>query len=413
MRDKALYAKILNISEPWVVTDVDLNKDTKQITVYVDLTNKAVGGCATCGKSCAGYDHRIRRWRHLDTCQYQTVIEAKMLRVECDEHGVSTVPVPWADKGSKLTALFEAVVIDWLKEASISAVATQLKLSWKMVDGIMKRAVERGLMRRKEIEVTKIGVDETSFKKGHDYVSIVTDAERKRILFIADDRKADSLDGFFKCLSIEQLNAIKSISMDMWAPFIKAVRDNIKGSEEKIAFDKFHVAQHLGNAVDKVRKSEHKDLKSHGRDDLVKSKYKWLRNPNNMSAEQWKDFAVLRKSNLKTARAWAIKELAMDLWGYKVRGWAEKGWLAWYGWAIRSKLDPIKRVAKMIKNHLWGIINAIVLNANNGHAESMNSKVQKIKRMACGFRCKERFKNALYFHLGDLELAPATILYWK
>jgi transposase len=173
---------------------------------------------------------------------------------------------------------------------------------------------------------------------------------------------------------------------------------------------KFHVAKYLGEAVNKVRRQEHKALMAEGYEDLKGSKYDWLYNPKNMTRKQKKRFKALRDSTLKTARAWAIKELAMSLWRYVSKTWARKGWEKWLAWAVRSRLDPIKEVAKTIKEHLWGILNAIVLEVSNGPAEGLNSRIKTIKVRSRGFRNKKRFANAIYFHLGGLDLYPEGVL---
>ena len=404
MRDKQLYQQILGIKSPWRVEAVDVSVESGEVKVHVQAKADTRHRCPQCGKRCAGYDRRIRRWRHLDTCQLKTIIEAEVPRVSCAEHGVVMVAVPWAEPGSGFTALFEALVIDWLKEASIAAVARQLKLSWNAVDGIMRRAVTRGLKRRKRMPAQHIGVDETAFRKGHDYVTIVSSGAT--VLHVADDRKQTSLDGYYAGLTDTERDAIESVSMDMWPAYINATLAAVPDARRKIAFDKFHVAKYLGDAVDKVRRAEHKALRAQGRDDLVRSKYAWLRNPNNMSREQWCHFKELRESALKTARAWAIKEFAMCLWSYVNRTWASKGWTRWLAWAVRSQLEPVKKVAQTIKTHLWGILNAIVLKVSNGGAESINGRIQLIKARSRGFRNKARFRNAIYFYLGGLDLYP-------
>ncbi len=328
--------------------------------------------------------------------------------MSCPKHGVVMVKVPWAESGSGFTALYEALVIDWLKEASIQAVSRQLSLSWNAIDGIMQRAVKRGLARRQTEPVTHIGVDETSFKKGHDYVTIVSDG--KRVLHVADERKTSSLDSYYDTLTAEQKAGIESISMDMWHAYIKATLENIPDARAKIAFDKFHVAKYLGAAVDKVRKHEHKALMSEGWEDLKGTKYDWLTNLENLSRKRQCEFKVLRESTLNTARAWAIKALAMRLWNYVSRTWAEKRWKQWLSWAVRCRLEPIKKVAKIIKKHLWGILNAILLKVTNGGAESINSRIKMIKIRSRGFRNKARYKNAIYFHLGGLDLYPEGVI---
>lgn len=409
MRDTDLYAQILGLKAPWLVVAVNVDSAKEEVTVRVEPEAGTVWSCPKCGKPAPGYDRRVRRWRHLDTCQFKTILEADVPRLACAEHGVLTIEVPWAEPGSGFTSLFEALIIDWLKEASIKAVAERLRISWNAVDGVMARAVERGLARRECLTPRYISVDETSFQKRHEYVTIVTDQEAGRVLYVADDRKTESLAGFYTGLSEAQRAAIEGVAMDMWPAYISATKKHIPDADQKIAFDKFHVAKYLGEAVDKVRRQEHRLLMQAGREDLKGTKYDWLMNPDNMTRAQRKVFAELRDSTLKTARAWAIKELAMGLWSYRSRTWARKAWKRWLGWALRSRLEPVKAVAKTIKRHLEGIINAIVLAIHNGHAESMNSRVQRIKQRACGFRSRDRYRNAIYFHLGGLNLYPAGV----
>lgn len=407
MRDKELYKQILGIQSPWTVVEVDLSVDAGEVTVHVGQEARTQQRCPHCGSPCSGYDKRQRRWRHLDTCQFKTVLVAEVPRVNCPEHGVVTVVVPWAESGSGFTALYEALVIDWLKEASIQAVSRQLSLSWNAIDGIMQRAVKRGMRRRQTESVRDLGVDETSFKKGHDYVTIVSDG--KRVLHVADERQASSLASYYATLTPEQKAGIASISMDMWPAYIRATLDHIPNAQSKIAFDKFHVAKYLGAAVDKVRQQEHKALMSEGWEDLKGTKYDWLSNLSNLSRKRQREFKVLRESTLKTARAWAIKALAMQLWEYVSRTWAEKRWKQWLSWATRCRLEPMRAVAKVIKNHLWGILNAILLKVTNGSAESINSRIKMLKIRSRGFRNKARYKNAIYFHLGGLDLYPEGV----
>ncbi len=409
MRDKELYTKILGIQSPWKVTDIDLNMKAGEVKVYVEQEAGTQLTCPKCGSHSPGYDKRQRQWRHLDTCQMKTILIADLPRVQCAKHGVISVHVPWAEPGSGFTALYEALVIDWLKEASIQAVSRQLSLSWNAIDGIMRRAVKRGLARRKIEMPKRIGVDETSFRKGHDYVTVVSDQDESKVLYVADERKTASLESYYETLTDEQKKGIESVTMDMWPAYINATLDNIPGAERKIAFDKFHVAQYLGNAVDKVRKQEHKALMAEGWEDLKGTKYDWLTNRGNMSRKRQREFKALRESSLKTARAWAIKDLAMKLWHYVSHTWAEKAWKRWLSWAQRCQLEPIKKVAKIIKEHLWGILNAVILKATNGSSESINSRIKMIKIRSRGFRNKARYRNAIYFHLGGLDLYPEGV----
>lgn len=409
MRDRELYQKILGIEAPWEVVDVELDMAARR-EVRVHLKNtEPKPPCPVCGQPCARYDLRPRRWRHLDTCQYPTILIAEIPRVECSEHGIHQIAVPWAEQGSRFTALFEALVIDWLKEASLAAVAQQLSLSWQAVSTIQQRAVARGLARREKRLPCRLGVDETSFQKRHEYITVVVDQEAGTVVHVADGRGRETLDTFFDGFSWEERARVESVAMDMWAGYIASVGSKIPGARDKIAYDKFHVAQHLSQAVDKVRRQENKLLLAAGDEQLKGSKYLWLRHPDRLSAEAWRAFEPLRESALKTARAWAIKELAMSLWRYRTRGWARRAWLAWHAWASRSRLEPIRRVAAMIKRHLNGILNAIVLGVTNARSEGINAKIQWIKYTARGFRNRDRFRSAIYFHLGGLDLYPNAL----
>ncbi len=408
MKDTQLYSQILGIEKPWKVINVQVSLADNEVAVSVSHGGGKLM-CPKCGKTCPGYDKRQRRWRHLDTCQLKTLLEADVPRVECSEHGVVTVSVPWAEPGSGLTALFEALVIDWLKEASISAVSARMRLSWNAVDGIMQRAVKRGLSRRDALSPKQISVDETSYRKGHDYVTVVTDQEQATVLHVAENREASSLAEFYDLLSEEQKKGIESVCMDMWPAYIRATRDALPDADSKIAFDRFHIAQYMGKAVDQVRRQEHRQLIRRGDERMKGSKYQWLRNRGNMSWHQQRSFSALRQSSLKTARAWAIKDLASRLWDYRSRTWAEKGWRRLINWMARSRLKPMQTTSKTLRNHLWGIINAVIRKVDNSHAESMNSRIKTLKSRARGFRNKERFRNAIYFHLGGLQLYPEGI----
>ena len=409
MRDKDLYAQILGIQHPWMVREVALNLDGGEVVVHVQHDPQVRLTCPECGSEAPGYDNRERRWRHLDTCQYRTILAADVPRCRCTEHGVHQVSVPWGEPGSRFTALFEALVIDWLKETSISAVGRNLDLSWDQIDGIMQRAVKRGLARRQKAFPQWLGVDETSFRKRHDYVTVVQDQGSGDVLHVGAGRGRDGLDAFYEGLDEEQLAGIASVAMDMHQPYIQSTLEFVPEAEQKIAFDKFHVAKHLGDAVDKVRRREHKELQLAGDETLKGTKYVWLQNPENMKAKTAAVLEGLRDLALRTARAWALKEFAMTLWVYVRRGWAQRAWKQWLSWAQRCRLEPMVKVARTIRAHLWGIINAIVLKATTADNESLNARIQKLKNWACGFRNRNRFKTAILFHYGGLDLYPAGV----
>jgi transposase len=407
VQDRNLYAQILGIERPWNVDRVELQLEKGAVHIYLTHVEDAQWKCPECGRECNLHDHQPeRKWRHLDTCQYQTVLHAQPPRSACPEHGPRVVKLPWAEPSSRFTALFERLAIDWLGAASQSAVAKHLGLSWDEIHAIMDRAVKRGLARREAEPLRQLGVDEKAFRKGHHYFTIVNDLERGRVLYVAEDRKQASLDGFWSTLTADQHAGIEAVAMDMWEPYIASVRRHLPNADEKIVFDKFHIAGHLGDAVDKVRRQEHKELLGVGNHTLIGTKYDWLRHPSNFTREAWRSFSELRTSSLKTARAWALKETAMGLFDYHYQGAARSDFSKWYSWATRSRLEPMKRVARMLKSRLENILTYLKHRITNARSESLNSKIQWVKYTARGFRNKNNFVNAIYFHCGGLDLAP-------
>jgi transposase len=412
MRDRELYQQILGLSSPWKVVDIRLSLADRQVVIVVARESEVPLSCPSCGAACGVYDHRKRSWRHLDTCQLQTVIEAEVPRVDCPTHGVQQVSVSWAEPGGRFTALFEAMVIAWLGEAPIKAVAELVGLSWDQVDGIQQRAIERGLARRKPAAVTNLGIDETSYQHDHEYVSVITDRDRRVVLEVLEDRKKETVLAWLDTLSAQQKQAITTVSMDMWEAFINAFLERIPDASRKICFDRFHIASYFGKAVDAVRIDEHKALRANGGQSiLTHTKHQWLRNSQRTDNRSRTWFMALTRASLKTARAWAIKEQAGKLWNFTSRTWAEKGWRQLLSWMDRCRLVPVKKVAATIKAHLWGILNAVVTSSTNAIGESLNARIQKIKAMACGFRNRQRFRRAILFHLGGLSLMPTGASY--
>jgi len=405
MDQNNLYERILRLTSPWHVTHVDLNEHTGEIHVQISCDEAAALACPECDLLVPRYDNRKRLWRHLDTCQFQTLIQAEVPRVKCPVHGCRTVQVPWAEGSSRYTQLFEAQVIRWLKEASIKAVSRQLKLSWNAIDGIMSRAVRRGLAERGTLCVEQLAVDETSFKKGHDYVTIVSNADGQ-VLAVKDGKSSESLSCFYRSLSEPQLKAIKSVSMDMSKAFQKSTCEYVPEAYKKIAFDHFHIAQSLTKALNTTRKAELVTLNHDLRQEVHRTRYHWLRNRHALDEARKQQLDRLVKALSDTALVWYFKEKARDIWhGNRVRG-ARAAWEEWLSLARVSAIKPLITAAQQIDEHLWGILNAMRLQASNALAEAINSKIRLLKVKACGYRNKERFKQAILFHFGGLDLEP-------
>ena len=408
MQDRQLYAAILGIQSPWFVEQVELKLEAGEVHVHLNHREEEKWPCPECGESCRLYDHQPeRQWRHLDTCQYRTILHAKPPRSDCEKHGPRVVGLPWAEAGSHFTALFERLAIDWLRAASQKAVGELLGLSWDEIHGIMERAVARGLKRRQAEPIPALGVDEKAFRKGHKYVTLVNDLQGSRVLYVAEDRTRTSLDGFWEMLTGEQKGRIQAVAMDMWDPYLESVRAHVAEADRKIVFDKFRIAKHLGEAVDRVRRRENKLLKAAGDDRLSGTRYDWLRHPAAMEPKDRREFAALRDSNLKTARAWALKEAAMALFGYVYERPARKHFRWWHSWAVRSRLQSMIEVARTLKRRLENILTYLRHRITNAASESINAKIQWVKYTARGFRNKKNFQTAIYFHCGGLDLTPS------
>ena len=230
---------------------VELRRADGEVHIFLEHDEQVRWPCRQCSAVCALHDHQPeRRWRHLDTCQYRTILHARPPRSDCSEHGPRVVRLPWAEASSRFTALFEALAISWLKEASQQGIAELLALSWDEIHGILERAVQRGLERRAAEPIPYLGVDEKSFRKRHRYLTVVNDLNRSRVLFVAEGRRQASLDGFWKTLSAEQLARVEAVAMDMWDPYVASTREHLDESEKKIVYDKYHIAAHLAKAVD-------------------------------------------------------------------------------------------------------------------------------------------------------------------
>lgn len=408
MLNKSDYTSVLGLKPPWYVSEVSVDHSKNELIVEVSHKSSSTFVCPKCGKQSPLYDHvKKRRWRHLDAWQLTTFIEASIPRVNCSDDGIHQVSIPWSEPNNSFTMLFESSVIQLLQEMNMLAVSRITNLSWDQIDGIRSRAVKRGLSRRKQKPLTHIGIDETSYRKHHEYVTIIHDRATKTVLEVIDHRRQKDLENYLKSLQPEHLESIESVSMDMWDPYIAAIKNCVRDAVSKICFDRFHVAQHFNKAVDKVRAKENKELyKENGYSELKGTKHAWLYNSSKVDNRTRPAFTKLANSSLKTAKAFAIKETASKLWFYTSKTWAMKAWKKLLFWMMRSKLQPVKNVAKTVRKYLWGILNAIVMDVNNSKAESINALIQKVKKQACGFRNRKRFRDAILFHRGGLDLYP-------
>jgi transposase len=409
MQDIELYRHLLGIASPWTISRVALDVAQQRVDVWAEHEVDRRWPCPECGKQLGLYDHSQERvWRHLDSCQFLTYLHASPPRVQCPDHGVKQVQLPWAQERSRFTMMFERFALEVLRQSDVTGARRILRLSWDEAWGLLQRAVERGLRRKQRRVVRRIGIDEKAAAKHHRYVSVVCDLERGTVEYVGDDRKETSLDGYFQSLSAQQREGIEAIAMDMWHPFVAAVRRHLPGGEARIVYDRFHVMKHMGDAVSDVRKREHRELRRAGDETLAGSRFLWLYAEENLPERDRARFAELKSANLKTGRAWAIKESLRRLWQCRSAASARHHWKRWHFWATHSRLDPVRKVAAMIRERIDNVLRYYAHPITNAASEGLNSKIQTIKKMACGFRNREHFKTAIYFHCGGLDLDPMT-----
>lgn len=402
------YALLLGIYTPWDISRVDLRLEHQRVDVVIEYTGDE-GVCPECEVVCPRYDLRqTRTWRHLDTMQFGTYLHCETPRVKCKHHGVKSVAVPWAGKNSRFTLLFESFAIRVLQAArSVEEARKLLGLNWHQVEAIKQRAVARGLARRTAEPIAYLGVDEKSFHRGHSYITSVVDLETSRVLEVVEERTEASCRRLLDtALTADQRSEVKAVALDMWPAFANAVAATLE--QAVIVHDRFHVSKHLNEAVDQVRRRENGQLAKEGDHRLKGSRYFWLVNAENLDERFQAAFAALKDADLKVSRAWAIKELFRDFWDYRTRGWGRRHFDKWYSWAIRSRLNPIKKVARMLKRHLANLLNYFEHPITNAASEGMNSRIQTVKSNARGFRSFQGYRTSILFYCGGLDMVPVA-----
>ncbi|MFH2132745.1 MAG: ISL3 family transposase [bacterium] len=406
MEDKELYRQILGVVQPWQIIKIDLNMSKQEVHIFLEYPLPSTGNCPKCGKSCTIHDKREDRiWRHLDTCQLRTFIHCQIPRVICSEHKTITMDVPWSSNMSRFTNHFERFAIDLIKATkNRQKAADLLRISWDEIDGIMKRAVKRGLNRRSDDAVPYLGIDEKSFLKGHKYATVLTDITGKRVLDVAENRDSKAVDMVWKSLSDKQKQSVQAVSMDFWQAYKTGAEIHVPNAA--IVHDKFHIMKYMNDAVDMVRKQEHKIYMKNKDDTLKGKKYLFLKNRENFTKEQRSDFRELNLDQLAVGRAWNRKELLRNLWNYTYEKPARNFFQKWYYSATHSRLEPVIKVAKLFKKHFENIVSFLKHRITNAFAEGINSVIQHIKASARGFRNFENYRTAILFFCGGLNLYP-------
>ncbi len=409
-----LYRQLPGLMPPWTVERVELDMARQHVEVYVGHAAGQRFACSECGLELGVYDHLASRdWRHLDSCQFLTYLHARPPRVSCPQHGVRQVNLPWAQAGSRFTSMFEALAIDVLQAANVKRAAAILRITWDEAWHLMERAVLRGRAAKDEVIPQQIGIDEKAIAKGHRYMTLVCDLQEASVQYIGEERKQTSPEAYFDAFEREQLESIEAVSLDMWQPYISACREKVPAADTKMVFDRFHIMSHVVEAVDRVRKLEHKALIRRGDNTLSKSKYLWLTNPSNLTDQARQRFDEIKHAEPETSRAWALKEALRELWNYTSAAWATKFWKRWYFWAIHSRLPPMIAAARLIARHLPNVLTYFTHRIRNAVAEGLNSRIATVQKRACGYRNRDHFKIAVYFHCGGLDLYTAHTTHTK
>jgi len=405
--ERHLYERLLGISHPWFVGSVDLDEASRVVSVRAELPDETRLTCPVCSRESPGYDLRDeRRWRHLDSCGFKTYLLASLPRVKCPEHGIRTIGVPWSEPNSRFTVEFERFAIQVLKAVKSQIRAARLlNLSWDQVHEIMGKAVKRGLSRRKTVKIPHLSLDEKGFQSQGRYATVLTDIHGSRVLDVCEERTALAAQKLLvTTLSQDQLASVRSVTMDMWDGFVKAVKAAIPRAD--IVFDRFHIARYLNDAVDHTRIAEHKKLKGQGDMRLKGSKFFWVSRPENLREKQIDLYGPLRDANLETAKAWAIKENFRGFFALQTPEEGDTFFKAWSSDVAGAQNKHLDKVAKMLTRYFYGLQNYLKHRQTNSAAEGTNSLIQEVKFAARGFRTFNGFRIAVLFFLGKLSLYP-------
>jgi transposase len=404
MHTNSLFAAALGLAEPWYVASVDLDDTEKRLEIHIDFRRGGTFRCSECGAAgCKAYDTAERRWRHLDFFQYRSEIIARTPRVSCDSCGVHPVSVPWARPGSGFTLLFEALVLAMVREMPVAAVARLLDEHdtrlWRLLD----HHVEEARSERRDSRVRSIGIDETSSKRGHNYISLFVDLARSQLLFATPGKDASTVERFRQDF-IEhggKPELLEEVCCDMSQAFIKGIGESLPGVP--ITFDRFHLMKLLNDAVDATRRAERAETLE-AREELKGHRYTFLRNEDALSDEELGVMSELlqRKWTLKTVRAYHLKTVFRDLFNRPARA-AARYLRSWCSWAQRSRLPEMVRVSRTIREHWDGVLRWFTSQISNGVLEGINSLIQAAKAKARGYRTVENLITIAYLISGKLE----------
>ena len=401
MDENALFQTALGLPPPWQVDRCTFDEGAGRLDIHLDFPRGSVFACSVCGVPGKAYDTSELTWRHLNFFQHQTFLHARTPRVECSQCGVHRVAVPWARPGSGFTLLFEALVMTLTKVMPVSAAGRIVNQHDTLLWRIVEHYVDTARAKADHSKVTQVGVDETASRRGQTYISLFVDLKERKVLFATPGKDAATVAAFADDLKAHggKREAVTEVSADMSKAFSKGIAANLPNA--RVTFDKFHVVSLVNDAVDEVRRLEQKT-----NPELAKTRYVWLKNPENLTPSQWEklDTIDIASSHLKTARAYQIRLTFQDLFNQpadKANAYLDR----WYFWATHSRLPPIIKVAKTIRRHQDGILRWFISGINNGILEGINSLVQAAKAKARGYRSDRNLATIIYLIAGKLDLS--------
>jgi len=395
-----LFKLALQIEAPLYISKYELSNDESELDIYIDFQRGAKFACSECSaQGLPVFSTAQKKWRHISFFQYKCTIHMRTPRTKCAQCGVRLWVPPWTRGSSSFTLLFELNVMKLAKEMPVAKIAEIVSEHdtriWRIIKGYVERARELKCF----AQVRKIGVDETSTRKGHKYLTSVVCMDSREVVFATEGRSADTIHLFAKDLALHggcATNIVESVS-DMSKAYISGVENYLPNAS--ITFNRFHVMKALNTALDEVRRAEQPKNPL-----LKKSRYLWLKNPGNLTEKQQKTFETLRFEKLKTARVYQKKLVFQDIYA-TAKNAVEAAVLVkqWLSWAVRSRLEPVKKFAKMLKKHMQGVLRYFDTRLTTGLVEGMNSRIQEIKRRAKGFRNINNFIAMIYLEAGGLK----------
>jgi transposase len=398
LNQEQLFTMALGLEKPWYVNRIEFDPDEGRIDLYLDFKRGSKFSCPGCGKETPVYDAEEHTWRHMNFFQYKAYLHARQPRTNCPDCGVLTVNVPWARPKSDFTLLFEALTLTLAHQMPVLAIAKLMGEHDTRLWRILKAYVDKTRAEADFSGVTDIGVDETSCRKGHHYITLFVDVKESKVLFATEGKDKETVSRFRQDLTQHQgdPDQIENFCSDLSPAFISGVTGHFPNAD--LTFDKFHIVKIVNEAVDEVRRSESKDNPW-----LKGTRYLWLKNPGNLSTKQRNKLDSLKDLHSKTSRAYAIKLPFQGLFEQPDINTAQVYLKKWYWWASHSQLEPVTKAAKTVKTHWNGILNWFNSRMNNGVLEGINSLIQAAK--ARGYRTITNLVTMCYIIAGKLDFS--------